>query len=60
MNGCASHSIINRSPNPAWLKGLGEINMKPYRRFYRQKRHPPLSGEDGFWRTTSRYIINRP
>lgn len=31
-----SHSIINRSRKPAWLKGLGLINMGQYRRFYRQ------------------------
>lgn len=35
-----SHSIINRSRKPAWLKGLAVIDMGPYRRLYRQKRTP--------------------
>lgn len=31
-----SHSIINKSPEPAWLKELAVIDKAPYRRFYRQ------------------------
>lgn len=40
-----SHSIINRPPKPAWLKGLAVIDMGHYRRFYR---HPTraLSGAE--------------
>ncbi|WP_238865903.1 hypothetical protein [Achromobacter xylosoxidans] len=33
-----SHSIINKSLKPTWLKGFAVIDMGPYRRFYRQKR----------------------
>lgn len=33
-----SHSIINKPPEPAWLKGFVVIAMKPYRHFYRQSR----------------------
>lgn len=33
-----SHSIINKTPKPAWLKGLTVINMGPYRHSYRQHR----------------------
>lgn len=33
-----SHSIINRPPRPAWLKGLAVIKMGLYRRFYRRPR----------------------
>ncbi|MGH8788416.1 MAG: hypothetical protein ACREYA_25455 [Cupriavidus necator] len=32
------HSIINRPPKPAWLKGLAVIDVGPYHRFYRQLR----------------------
>ncbi|WP_407852623.1 hypothetical protein [Burkholderia gladioli] len=35
-----SHSIINRSPKPAWLKDLAVIEISLYRRFYRQKSRP--------------------
>ncbi|WP_156880399.1 hypothetical protein [Thermomonas fusca] len=40
-----SHSIINRSRKPAWLKGFAMIDMGLYRRFYR---HPTraLSGAE--------------
>lgn len=31
-----SHSIINRSRRPAWLKGLALTEKDPYRHFYRQ------------------------
>lgn len=42
-----SHSIINKPPKPAWLKGLAVIDMGPYRRFYRQKRTSFAGAGDG-------------
>lgn len=30
-----AHSIINKPPEPAWLKGFVVIAMEPYRRLYR-------------------------
>ncbi len=33
-----SHSIINKPPEPAWLRGFVVIAMEPYRHFYRQSR----------------------
>lgn len=42
-----SHSIINKTPKPAWLKGLAVIDMGHYRRFYRQKRTSFAGAEDG-------------
>lgn len=35
-----SHSIINRFPKPAWLKGMEKIDVTLYRRLYRQSRRP--------------------
>ena len=42
-----SHSIINRPPKPAWLKGLAVINIGRYRHFYRKKRASFASAGDG-------------
>ena len=42
-----SHSIINKTPKPAWLKGMAVIDMGPYRRFYRQKRRSFAGAGDG-------------
>jgi hypothetical protein len=39
-SGAYSHSIINKPPKPAWLKGLAVIDMESYRRFYRHLRKP--------------------
>src|SRR5690606_32687375 len=33
-----SHSIIDKPPEPAWLKEFVVIAMEPYRHFYRQSR----------------------
>lgn len=44
---CHSHSIINRSPIPAWLKGLAVINIGHYRHFYRKKRASFAGAGDG-------------
>lgn len=41
-----SHSIINRSRKPAWLKGFAMINMGHYRRFYRHPTRALFSAED--------------
>ncbi len=42
-----SHSIINRSRKPAWLKGFAVIDMGLYRRFYRHKRTSFAGAGDG-------------
>ena len=42
-----SHSIINRSPKPAWLKGISVINIGHYRHFYRKKRASFAGAGDG-------------
>lgn len=42
-----SHSIINRSRKPAWLKGFAMIDMGPYRRFYRHPTRDLSGAEDG-------------
>ena len=42
-----SHSIINRPPKPAWLKGLAVINIWHYRHFYRKKRASFAGAGDG-------------
>lgn len=42
-----SHSIINRPPKPAWLKGLAVINIGRYRHFYRKKRASFAGAGDG-------------
>jgi len=42
-----SHSIINEPRKPAWLKGLGLIDMGHYRRFYRQGRPSFAGAGDG-------------
>jgi len=58
-----SHSIINRSRKPAWLKGFAMINMGHYRRFYRHPtralvwcgRWRDLRGDD-----SGKSVVNRP
>jgi len=42
-----SHSIINRSRKPAWLKGLAMIDIGHYRRFYRLPARALSCAEDG-------------
>lgn len=42
-----SHSIINRSRKPAWLKGFAMIDMGHYRRFYRHPTRALSGAEDG-------------
>jgi hypothetical protein len=60
---CHSHSIINRSRKPAWLKGFAMIDMGHYRRFYR---HPTRALVwCGRWRdlrgdNSGNSIVNRP
>jgi hypothetical protein len=41
-----THTIINRSRKPAWLKGFAMINMGHYRRFYRHPTRALFSAED--------------
>jgi hypothetical protein len=43
----ALHSIINRSPKPAWLKGMAAIDLGAYRRFYRQEHTSFAEAGDG-------------
>ncbi|WP_321800809.1 hypothetical protein [Burkholderia sp. BCC1988] len=42
-----SHSIVNRSRKPAWLKGFAVIDMTLYRRFYRHTRTSFAGAGDG-------------
>jgi hypothetical protein len=42
-----SHSIINKSRKPAWLKGFAMIDIGHYRRFYRHPTRALSGAEDG-------------